>query len=195
MRHKRNQTTVAKKRRRHRLFTQPWLLLFRSLAQILAMMTCFRRLAPILVLALSLSGGLVAVPVPAEANSSRYIDITNDKGGNVLQMAQRRAKLENSGKQVRIRGYCRSACTMLITMRNACLGPGARIGFHAPRIPNTHIIPPYVDQIMGSYYRNGIRQRWYGGWNRKMDMTVISAREYVQLDPQTRICDSLRAKK
>lgn len=158
-------------------------------------MTRYCRLAPILVLVLALLGGLVVAPLGASANSGRYIDITNDKGGNVLQMAQRRAQLENSGKEVRIRGYCRSACTMLITMRNACLGPGATIGFHAPRIPNTHIIPPYVDQIMGKYYRNGIRQRWYGGWNRKLDMTVITAHQYVELDPQTRICDSLKKKK
>ncbi len=120
------------------------------------------------------------------------IDITNDKGGNVLEMVQRRSQLENSGKRVRIRGYCRSACTMLITMRNACLGPGAKIGFHAPRLPGTTIIPPYVDQIMGNTYRGGIRDQWFGGWNRSIDMKVITAREYVRLDPQTPICDELR---
>ena len=146
-------------------------------------------LAPLLsaVLALMLAS-------TAQANivdRGQFIDVMNDRGGNVVDMTQTRSRLENSGKTVRIRGYCRSACTMLITMRNACLGPGARVGFHAPRIPNTSIIPPYVDQIMGSYYRNGIRDRWFGGWNRSLDMTVISAQEYVRLDPQTRICDSI----
>lgn len=116
------------------------------------------------------------------------IDIWNDKGGNVLQMVQRRAELEASGKRVRIRGYCRSACTILITLPNACLGPGARVGFHAPRIPGTSIIPPLVDEIMGSYYRNGIRDRWFGGWNRSIDMNIITARDYVRLDPQTKLC-------
>lgn len=124
-----------------------------------------------------------------------YLDIMNDSGGNVLQMMQRRNELARSGKKIRIRGYCRSACTMLITLPNACLGPGARIGFHAPRIPNTTIIPPYVDQIMGDTYRGGIRERWYAGWNRSLQMNVISARDYVRLDPQTRICDSLGKKK
>jgi hypothetical protein len=141
---------------------------------------------PLLVLA-----SLLAAP-EASAQQGRFIDVSNDRGGNVLQMIQRRSELERSGKTVRIRGYCRSACTILTTLPNACLGPHARIGFHAPRIPNTQIIPPYVDQIMGNYYRGGIRDRWFGGWNRSLEMQVISARDYVRLDPQTRICDSIR---
>ncbi|WP_410218933.1 hypothetical protein [Paracoccus sp. (in: a-proteobacteria)] len=124
-------------------------------------------------------------------DNGRFIDVWNNRGGNVLQMVQTRQDLENSGRQVRIRGYCRSACTILTTLPNACLGPHARIGFHAPRIQGTQIIPPYVDQIMGNFYRGGIRDKWFGGWNRSMDMQVISARDYVRMDPQTRICDSI----
>ncbi|RNF34950.1 hypothetical protein [Paracoccus methylarcula] len=149
-----------------------------------------RRYAPLIgtVLMLSLAPHAGTAEIRERA---KLIDVVNDKGGNVLEMVKLRERLARSGKRVRIRGYCRSACTMLITMPNACLGPYARIGFHAPRIPNTSIIPPYVDQIMGSYYRNGIRQRWFGGWNRSLNMTVISARDYVRLDPQTRICKGL----
>lgn len=141
-----------------------------------------------LLLALTCAGGPAFAQKPLPANT---IDIWDDSGGNVLQMLERRKQLQASGKEVRIRGYCRSACTMLITMPNACLGPKARIGFHAPRIPNTAIIPPMVDQIMGDTYRGGIRDRWFGGWNRSLDMTVITAADYVRLDPQTRICASL----
>lgn len=139
---------------------------------------------------------LTPLAVHAETrDAGRYIDVTNDRGGNVLQMVRTRQNLDASGKEIRIRGYCRSACTMLTTLPRACLGPGATIGFHAPRIQGTQIIPPYVDQIMGNYYRNGIRDRWFAGWNRSLDMHVISAQEYVRLDPQARICDSLRKKK
>ena len=122
----------------------------------------------------------------------QFIDVVNDRGGNVLQMVQTRQQLDASGKTIRIRGYCRSACTMLTTLPRACLGPGATIGFHAPRIQGTQIIPPYVDQIMGNFYRNGIRERWFAGWNRSLEMQKISAQDYVRLDPQARICDSLR---
>ena len=136
---------------------------------------------------------IALAPPEAEAqNRGPFIDVTNNRGGNVLEMVRYREELARSGKTVRIRGYCRSACTILITLPNACLGPGARVGFHAPRIPNTRIIPPYVDQIMGQYYRGAIRERWFGGWNRSHQMHVISAQDYVRLDPQTRICDSLR---
>lgn len=134
---------------------------------------------------------LSASPLAAQ-QGGRFIDVTDNRGGNVLEMISYRNELERSGKIVRIRGYCRSACTILTTLPNACLGPGARIGFHAPRIPNTQIIPPLVDEIMGQFYRGKIRERWFGGWNRSMKMQVITAQDYVRMDPQARICDSLR---
>ncbi|MBA4490947.1 hypothetical protein [Paracoccus sp. S1E-3] len=145
--------------------------------------TRFRLIATILMLAL--------MPLAAGAEirvKKTYIDVYDDRGGNVLEMVKTRYKLENSGKEVRIRGYCRSACTMLTTMRNACLGPNATIGFHAPRIPNTKIIPPYVDQVMASFYRNGILRKWNAEWRYSLKMVKISAREYHRLDPATRIC-------
>lgn len=155
------------------------------------MFTRMRKYAPligaVLILSLTPVAGMSTI-----REHPKFIDVWNDKGGNVLETVQLRERLGRSGKTVRIRGYCRSACTMLITLPNACIGPNASVGFHAPRIPNTSIIPPYVDQIMGSYYRGGIRQRWFGGWNRSLDMHVISASEYVRLDPQTRICGSIR---
>ncbi|MDO5632812.1 MAG: hypothetical protein Q4G22_13390 [Paracoccus sp. (in: a-proteobacteria)] len=126
-----------------------------------------------------------ATPVRAGAEP---IVIRNDRGGNVMQAIARRNQLAQSGRRVEVRGYCRSACTIYITLPNACLGPGARVGFHAPRIEGTTIIPPYVDQMMGAYYRNGIRDRWFGGWNTSRQMQIISAREYVKLDPQTKLC-------
>ena len=152
------------------------------------------QIAPVLAIVAAVAA--MAAPADAQPRSGIYrqgqfIDVWNHKGGNVLQMVQTRQELAATGRTVRIRGYCRSACTMLTTLPNACLGPQARIGFHAPRIPNTRIIPPYVDQIMGSFYRAGIRDRWFAGWNRSAEMQVISAREYVRLDPQAKICPGL----
>ncbi|WP_207630222.1 hypothetical protein [Paracoccus xiamenensis] len=143
----------------------------------------FRLIAFLLVLAL--------MPLSAGARiivKDDFIAVSNDKGGNVLEMVKTRQRLERSGKEVRIRGYCRSACTMLITMRNACLSPNATVGFHAPRIPNTKIIPPYVDQIMAHFYRNGILRKWNEEWRHSLKMVKISAREYKRLDPATPLC-------
>lgn len=116
------------------------------------------------------------------------INIRDDRGGNVMAAVARRDELERTGRVIAIRGYCRSACTIYTTMTHACLGPGAVIGFHAPRLPNTTIIPPLVGDIMGRYYRNGILQRWNNGWSRSIEMHRISAKEYVRLDPQAKLC-------
>lgn len=116
------------------------------------------------------------------------IVILNDSGGNVLQAIARREDLRRSGRPVEVRGYCRSACTIYITLPNACLGPRATVGFHAPRIAGTQIIPPLVDQIVADYYRGGIRRMWMSEWRHSREMVKISAREYVRLDPQTRLC-------
>lgn len=146
-----------------------------------------RMLKPVLI-ALSV---LLALPAagPVAAQSRGMIDISNDSGGNVLETIQRRTALQRSGKLVRIRGYCRSACTIYLTLPNACLGPKARVGFHAPRIPGTKIIPPMVGDIMGQFYRGEIRRRWYADWQYSLDMHIMSAAEYRRLDPQIKICD------
>lgn len=128
------------------------------------------------------------VPVASSAAAGAPIVIHDNRGGNVLRMMARRAELERSGREVRITGVCRSACTMLVTLPNACLHPEASVGFHAPRLPGTTIIPPMVDQMMAAHYRNGIRERWFAEWRYSLDIHSISAREYVRLDPQTRLC-------
>lgn len=125
-------------------------------------------------------------PVPGGREDP--VVIKDDRGGNVLAMLARREELVASGRPVEVRGYCRSACTMLITMPNACLAPDARVGFHAPRLTGTTVIPPYVDQLIAATYRNGIRERWETEWRGKLTMSVISAADYVALDPQTRLC-------
>ena len=136
---------------------------------------------------------LLAPALPAAAQSREApIVIWNNKGGNVVKAMQYRDELARSGRRVEIRGYCRSACTIYITLPNACLGPDAFVGFHAPRIPNTQFIPPMVGDMMARYYRNGILQKWNGGWNKSIKMQKITAREYVRLDPQTRLCGAYR---
>lgn len=137
------------------------------------------------------NGNPVAItpaPRPGPASGPEPIVIRDNKGGNVLRMIQRRNQLAASGRPVEIRGYCGSACTMLITLPNACLGPMATVGFHAPRIPNTTYIPPGVDDIMARYYRNGILDRWNAEWKHSLKIQKITAAEYVRLDPETKLC-------
>lgn len=139
---------------------------------------------------LTLMLALAACTAPgAQARSPNApVVIANNKGGNVVRAIQYRQQLEMSGQPVEIRGYCRSACTIYITLPNACLAPDAVVGFHAPRIPHTQIIPPLVDEMMARFYRNGILAKWNNEWKHSLSMHKITAREYVALDPQTRLC-------
>lgn len=155
----------------------------------------FRRAAVLALFALPACAAQPPAATVATASQPRQVAATtesvvihNNRGGNVLQMIARRNELEASGRPVRITGLCNSACTMLITLPNACLAPDASVGFHAPRLPGTQIIPPIVDQLMAMHYRNGILERWDSEWRHSLKIQSISAREYVRLDPQTRLC-------
>lgn len=135
------------------------------------------------------AGPAATQPTPVTGAQGPIV-IRDNRGGNVVQMMAYRSQLAASGRQVQIRGVCNSACTMLTTLPNACLGPGAMIGFHAPRIPNTQVIPPIVDQLMATTYRNGIRARWFNEWRHSLTIKSITAQEYVALDSMTRLCPS-----
>ena len=148
------------------------------------------RIPALIGLALTLAACVATTTAPPveAAPRNKPIVIANNRGGNVIEMVQYRNKLAASGRPVEIRGYCGSACTILITMPNACLAPDGTVGFHAPRIPNTTIIPPLVDEIMARFYRNGVLARWNSTWKHSLKIQKISAKEYVRLDPQTRFC-------
>lgn len=160
-------------------------------------MTCLT-LTRALILPLFLAACMPALPVaplgaqpsaPVQpAPAAPPVEIHDNRGGNVVQMMAYRAELAASGKPVRITGACDSACTMLITLQNACLAPDATVGFHAPRLPGTQVIPPIVDQLMATHYRNGIRARWFNEWRHSLQIQRITAQDYVRLDPMTRIC-------
>ena len=57
---------------------------------------------------------------------------TGHGGGGDLQGAESiAAQYNNSGEQFRIRGRCLSSCTVFLSIRNVCIEPSARLGFHA----------------------------------------------------------------
>lgn len=157
-------------------------------------MTRKTRLLPLLVAGLVLAGCVTETEAGGStAGSVRVSDkapivIFNDDGGNVAGYIARRNQLERSGRRVEIRGYCASACTMLTTLPNACLGPKSMMAFHAPHFIGTNIPATMMIGLMGNYYRNGVLKKWNSTWSKSLKMTKISAREYVRLDPQTKLC-------
>lgn len=153
-------------------------------------------LAPALALFAALAACVPEPPAPAPAPAPRAtaasggapIVIRNDDGGNVTGYVARRNQLAASGRPVRFEGYCASACTLLITLPNACLAPDATVGFHMPHFIGSGEPAPILNPLMAHYYRNGVLAQWNAVWSKSTKMQVISARDYVRLDPQTQLC-------
>ena len=78
---------------------------------------------------LVLAAGCVALPAIA-ATSTPY-----SKGGRTRDFAVDVQKYRQSGELFRIRGHCQSACTMFLSLPNACVEPSARLLFHAAKTP------------------------------------------------------------
>src|SRR5580700_3941691 len=67
--------------------------------------------------------------------------ITNDRGGLLVDYAERFAAASDSGERVVIDGLCLSACTLAIGMLprgKICVTPNAVLGFHAAWRPTAH---------------------------------------------------------
>jgi len=56
-----------------------------------------------------------------------------------------------SGERFRIDSHCQSACTMFLSIRNACVSPGATLLFHAGGTPATGISPANTQIMLGTY--------------------------------------------
>jgi hypothetical protein len=48
------------------------------------------------------------------------------------------AKYNKSGERFRIEGFCRSACTLFLSIKNVCVDRGAFLSFHAGPDAKTH---------------------------------------------------------
>ncbi len=66
--------------------------------------------------------------------SSRICTITSNGGGAVAEFEAARAEAESDGVQIRIVGFCGSACESVIARSpNACAGPHASFVKHSVR--------------------------------------------------------------
>lgn len=112
--------------------------------------------------------------------------IKNDNGGQLLSAEADRASLLAWGGRVEIQGRCASACVIFTTLPNACLAPDARIGFHG----STITVGPVGNPQMARHLRGGVKAAFLDRWQHipTEDIHWITAREYVALDPQTRLC-------
>lgn len=113
--------------------------------------------------------------------------IENYRGGYINDAIAQRQSLAAWGGAVEIRGVCNSACVILTTLPNACLDADLRLGFHRSSSP----IGAFVGNAqISQYFRGGVKQMFDDVWSKlpEGENATITAREYVRLDPQSRIC-------
>lgn len=129
---------------------------------------------------------LVAGCVSAKQETGVVV-IRDDFGGNLLEYSARRDALK-SADRVEIRGKCHSACTIFYSLPNACLGSGARLGFHSASVS----IGPAGDDQMGRHYRGEIRERFNAEWRHSRKIVELRAADVVAMDPRAKLCGAAR---
>ncbi|HXD45992.1 MAG TPA: hypothetical protein VN655_12730 [Pseudolabrys sp.] len=69
-------------------------------------------------------------------------------------------RYNKSGELFRIEGTCKSSCTMLLAIKNACVDPDATLMFHAALFPNEQgqKPPPKRQAQMLNSYKPKLRQ-------------------------------------
>jgi hypothetical protein len=74
--------------------------------------------------------------------------ITRDYGGYVSKYENAAFDYKEKGIRVEIRGECRSACTLALTVPNVCVGEMAIVAWHQAYEPDSHRLRPDVTNRM-----------------------------------------------
>lgn len=119
---------------------------------------------------------------PAPVRGEAYI-IERDVGGQLISDEADCSMLKRWGGPVEIRDYCASAFVIFTTLPNVCIAPDAKIGFHSSDVNVGFVGNPQ----MAKYLRGRIKQQFLAEWQfvPNTDIHLVSARDYVALDPQT----------
>jgi hypothetical protein len=85
--------------------------------------------------------------------------INEDRGGIVQAYQDAAARYTAEGRKVEIRGSCRSACTLALTVPNVCVASGAVVAWHHAYEPTSKKIRPEVTSSMLKKLPPAIRSR------------------------------------
>lgn len=84
-------------------------------------------------------------------------NLTVDPGGSVTERMRTVELLRSANAKVEIEGLCISACTMLLSLENACVKPYTLFGFHSAS-QGFGEISPFGNAIISMFYPEKIRQ-------------------------------------
>lgn len=138
--------------------------------------------------ALSRHSAALAVAVALLPIGSQAEIVRRDMGGDLNQRVVQVEQMRAAGTPVRIEGLCVSACTLYLGLPNACVSPGAALGFHGPRTRLPGIPLPAADferltQVMANYYPGAIRE-WFMREARMLntsDYYVLTGRQAISM--------------
>ncbi len=129
---------------------------------------------------------LVAAPMKTYALpfAPNSINISGDRGGKIIEYALRVKKAERSGKKVRFRGGCSSACTLYLSLPRSqtCISPGAKFRFHLPYSASARgnrVAAKYMRRSYPGWVRSWINRNG-GLTNRLITMDYEYASKYLQ---------------
>lgn len=108
-----------------------------------------------------LACGVALVALVGFAASLQARTITNDTGG--LAADRLFYVIENWNEEIRVTGFCASACTFYIGMPNACTTKKARWLFHGPKGGTPEELETWVG-IMAGLYPEPIRTSFLTDW-------------------------------
>ncbi len=124
----------------------------------------------------AIAGMLILFTTSAMAGSSDGYG----KGGKYFSFDQVVSQYNQSGELFRIRGHCKSSCTLFLAIRNVCIEPSATLLFHSGH-GSRGTASPAVTQHMLSAYNAGLRD--YVTSHHYMDtleLHAISGRDMIQ---------------
>lgn len=107
----------------------------------------------------------VALSAPRAATANTVV-VFDDPGGSVSERVEIVRRLASAGTNVEIRGsYCLSACTMYLSLTDACVAPRTIFGFHGPSsaLYGIALSPAKFEKwsiVMANHYPEPIRS-WY----------------------------------
>lgn len=141
------------------------------------------------------------IVAPMEANAVPWgqntINISGDRGGKIIHYALRVKKAERSGKKVRFRGSCSSACTLYLSLPRSqtCISRGAKFRFHLPygaSARGNRVAASYMRRSYPGWVRSWINRN--GGLTRKLiTMDYAYASRYMR-PCETRVAKTRRVK-
>src|SRR6202051_1508709 len=79
-----------------------------------------------------------------------------EMGGKYARFDPVVSQYNQSGELFRIDGHCQSSCTLFLSIRNVCIGPGAELLFHAPH-DNQRVKSEYYLKLFLPHYNGRLR--------------------------------------